>query len=70
MIRVIWLGAWLALVCLAAPVAARADDPPFVGWTALLPGFTAEYVPSSDNDCAAGRTRCVDAVDPGDAASV
>jgi hypothetical protein len=62
MIRVIRLGAWLALVCLAAPVAARADDPPFVGWTALLPGLTAEYDPSSENDCAAGRTRCVDAV--------
>ena len=62
MIRVIWLGVWLALVCLVVPVAARADDPPFVGWTELLPGFTAEYVPSSDNDCTAGRTRCVNAV--------
>jgi Family of unknown function (DUF5995) len=62
MIRVITLGALLALLCVAAPGAARAEDPTFVGWTALLPGLTTEYQPSSDNDCAAGRTRCVDAV--------
>ena len=62
MVRVIRLSMLLALLLLAAPVAARAEDPPFVGWTALLPGLTTEYVPSSDNDCAAGRTRCVDAV--------
>jgi hypothetical protein len=56
-------GALLALLVLAvAPAAARADDPPFVGWTALLPGLTTDYEPSSENDCAAGRTRCVDAV--------
>jgi Family of unknown function (DUF5995) len=38
---------------LAAPALARADDPPFLGWTALLPGLTTEFVPDSDNDCAA-----------------
>ena len=27
-----------------------------------LPGLTTEYDPSSENDCTAGRTRCVDAV--------
>jgi Family of unknown function (DUF5995) len=62
MIRVIRLGVLLALLFVAAPVAAKAQDPPFIGWTALLPGLTTEYVPSSDNDCAAGRTPCVDAV--------
>jgi len=62
MIRVIRLGTLLALLCLAVPVAARADDPPFVGWTALLPGLTTDYEPNSGNDCAAGRTRCVDSV--------
>jgi Family of unknown function (DUF5995) len=62
MIRVVRLGTLLALMFVAAPVAARAQDPPFVGWTALLPGLTTEYVPSSDNDCAAGRTHCVNAV--------
>jgi hypothetical protein len=50
------------MMFLLVPAAARADDPAFVGWTALLPGLTAGYEPSSDNDCVAGRTRCVDAV--------
>jgi uncharacterized protein DUF5995 len=62
MLRVIRLGGLLALVLFAAPALASADDPPFLGWTALLPGLTTEFVPDSDNDCAAGRTRCVDAV--------
>ena len=62
MIRAIRLGILLALLLAAIPVGANAEDPPFVGWAALLPGLTTEYVPSSDNDCAAGRTRCVDAV--------
>ena len=47
---------------LLAPGAGRAEDPPFVGWSALLPGLTTEFMPSSENDCTAGRTRCVDAV--------
>ena len=42
--------------------AARAEDPPFVAWTGLLPGLTTQFDPSSANDCAAGRIRCVDAV--------
>ena len=42
--------------------AARAEDPPYVGWPALLPGLTTEFDASSENDCTAGRTRCVDAV--------
>ena len=60
--RAVALGTLLGLLILAAPVAAGAEDPPFVGWTALLPGLATEYEPNSDNDCAAGRTPCVDAV--------
>jgi Family of unknown function (DUF5995) len=41
---------------------AHAQDPPYVGWTQLLPGLTTRYEPSSENDCAAGRTRCIDAL--------
>jgi hypothetical protein len=53
----------LAIAALAlAPAAARADDPPFVGWTDLLPGLTTEFQPSSENACNSGRTRCVDAI--------
>jgi Family of unknown function (DUF5995) len=51
----------LAALLLSTAVA-RADDPPYVGWTELLPGLTTQYEPSSENDCTAGRTRCVDAV--------
>ena len=60
--QVMRLGALCAMMFLLVPVAARAQDPAFVGWTALLPGLTTEYEPSSENDCAAGRTQCVDAV--------
>src|SRR5215216_6864682 len=51
----------ISLVLLSAGTA-RAEDPPYVGWTALLPGLTTEFDASSENDCTAGRTRCVDAV--------
>src|SRR3954453_9487448 len=61
MIRVARLGAVLVLLALAAPVSASAEDPPFVEWTALAPGLTTDYEPSTANDCAAGRTHCVDA---------
>jgi hypothetical protein len=62
MVRVIRLGALVALVFLLTAGAARAEDPLFLGWTTLAPALTTEYDPSSENDCAAGRTRCVDAV--------
>jgi hypothetical protein len=51
----------LAAVLLPSGVA-RAQEPPYVGWTELLPGLTTQYQPSSENDCAAGRPRCIDAV--------
>jgi hypothetical protein len=52
------------LVCLTthAVTPVLADDPPFVPWSELLPGFTTGYEPSSDNDCTAGELTCVDAV--------
>ena len=52
----------VAAALLIASAPARADDPPYIGWTQLLPGLTTQYDPSSENDCTAGRTRCVDAV--------
>jgi hypothetical protein len=48
------------ILALAASSAATADDPPFVGWTALLPGLSLPYEPSSPDDCIAGRSQCVD----------
>ena len=54
----------VGVVCTAALAVTRATagDPPFVPWSALLPGFTTGYEPSSDNDCTAGELSCVDAV--------
>jgi hypothetical protein len=48
-------------VALVAPTV-RADEPPYVPWPTLLPGFTTRYDPGSSNDCNAGRLRCVDSV--------
>lgn len=53
------LGLALTLVW---PVGSAFADPPFVPWSALLPGLTTSYEPSSANDCQAGRLHCVDAV--------
>jgi hypothetical protein len=47
-------------VALAAPSAATADNPPFVGWSALLPSLALPYDPASPDDCIGGRERCVD----------
>jgi Family of unknown function (DUF5995) len=37
---------------------ARAELP-YVAWSAYLPGWTEEYIPSSENDCVAGRAVCL-----------
>jgi hypothetical protein len=34
-------------------------DLPYVAWSVFLPGWSEEYVPSSDNDCVAGRPGCL-----------
>jgi hypothetical protein len=48
------------VIALMLPAAAAAEDPPFVGWSALLPGLSLPYDPSSPDDCSAGRVQCVD----------
>jgi hypothetical protein len=52
----------LLLIALARPAVAVAEDPPFVGWSALLPGLSLPYDVTSPDDCIAGRTQCVDKV--------
>jgi hypothetical protein len=32
---------------------------PYVPWSSYLPGWTDQYVPTSDNDCVAGRPSCL-----------
>lgn len=52
------LGA-LAAMLLAAPAAAQAEDPPFVGWPALLPATVTGFTPSTFDACADGAPGCV-----------
>jgi hypothetical protein len=56
------VGLGLAMAAMAIGVKPAAADPPFVPWSALLPGLTTSYEPSSSNLCAAGQLPCVDAV--------
>jgi len=51
-----------ALLAWGWPLASAFADPPFVPWSALLPGLTTAYEPSSANACQSGRLSCVDAV--------
>ncbi|HET6167002.1 MAG TPA: DUF5995 family protein [Marmoricola sp.] len=44
----------------ATATPARADSLlPYVPWSSYLAGWTDQYVPSSDNDCVAGRPNCL-----------
>jgi Family of unknown function (DUF5995) len=52
----------LLLLALGRPTAAGAEDPPFVGWSALLPGLSLPYDATSPDDCIAGRVKCIDQV--------
>ena len=58
--RLVALGVLVLTFALWAPRAAVADDPPFVGWAALLPGLALPYDTTSPDDCIAGRSQCVD----------
>lgn len=49
----------LAVGTTTAP--AEADLLPYTPWSSYLAGWTDEYVPSSDNDCVAGRPNCLHA---------
>jgi hypothetical protein len=52
----------VAVFALVLPAAAVAEDPPFVGWSALLPGLSLPYDTDSPDDCVAGRVQCVEKV--------
>jgi hypothetical protein len=49
----------VALVVCASPSAA--DTTLYTPWSSLLPGWSDQLVPGSDNDCAAGRPNCLNA---------
>ena len=54
-------GVVLAPVSLlvTTPPAHAAEEPLHVPWSSALPGWTDEFVPSSENDCVAGRDSCL-----------
>jgi hypothetical protein len=56
------LAAVALLLVAAAPERARAADPPFLGWSSILPPLQGTYEPSSEDDCKRGATSCVDKV--------
>lgn len=41
------------------PSARAADEPLYLPWSSALPGWTEEFVPTSENDCVAGRDSCL-----------
>ncbi|RNM13707.1 DUF5995 family protein [Nocardioides pocheonensis] len=45
----------------ATSTPAHADLLPYVPWSSYLAGWTDQYVPTSDNDCVAGRSTCLKA---------
>jgi hypothetical protein len=54
-------GALLAALAGAGPPAAAGTTDPNVAWSSYLAGWTEEYVPTSENDCVAGRPSCLKA---------
>jgi hypothetical protein len=50
----------LVATLVAAPSASASTDT-YVAWSSYLAGWTDEYVPTSDNDCVAGRDNCLKA---------
>src|SRR4051812_27893847 len=48
-----------ALVTATTATPAHADLLPYVPWSSYLAGWTDQYIPTSDNDCVAGRSNCL-----------
>ncbi len=61
LVGILATGMITTLCAIGAASPARADLIPYVPWSSYLPGWTDEYVPASDNDCAAGRSNCLQA---------
>lgn len=60
-------GLWRSLAVVAAiaalgPTVARAEDPPFVGWSQIAPSLSGPYDPNDPNLCNRGADQCVHAV--------
>jgi hypothetical protein len=59
---VVGVASATVVACLVPVVTAppaHADLLPYVPWSSYLDGWTDQYIPSSDNDCVAGRPNCL-----------
>lgn len=61
-LRGVLMCAAAVLLHLGVPATARAEDPPYLGWSQLLPGLAEGFDPSSEDECRSGRSTCVDKV--------
>ena len=52
-------GLLVATLLLSASGTAARAQTEYVPWSAVLPGWTVGHVPTSENDCVAGRKNCV-----------
>lgn len=57
--RVTVTGTVVAIVISGWLAPTTAADPPFVGWSTLIPALTFRYEPTNSDVCVAGRTECV-----------
>ncbi len=55
------VAAGITATALAVPATTPAHAAPYIPWSTYLPGWTDEFIPSSENDCVAGRTQCLNA---------
>ena len=59
-VRSLFVGLVAAAAVVTTPaVSVQADTLPLVPWSSYLPGWTDTYIPSSSNDCVAGRDNCL-----------
>jgi hypothetical protein len=56
------LAVTLSAAALSVPTAPPAQGDPYIPWSSYLPGWTDEFIPTSANDCVAGRPQCHRAV--------
>lgn len=59
-----WIVSGLSIVVAVPLMAGTVVSParasvPYVAWSAYLPGWNEQYIPSSANDCVAGRPACL-----------
>ncbi len=62
MVRTVLSCAAAVALFLCGPATARAEDPPYLGWSELFPGLAEGFEPSSEDECRSGRSSCVDKV--------